>query len=53
MPLAKEKERGERREERGNTGETFVKKSFPRPFQKTLTGVLAVNGEYPKTLIEE
>jgi len=34
-------------------GKTFVNKSFPKPFQKTLTGVLAVNGEYQKILIEE
>jgi len=26
---------------------------FPRPFQKTLTWALAVNGECPKTLIEK
>jgi len=37
------KRRGGGRE--GGTGETFLKKSFPRPFQKTLNGSLAVNGE--------
>ncbi len=30
-----------------------MNKSFPKPFQKTLTGAFAVNGECPKTLIEK
>jgi len=33
------------KEESGGHGKTFVNKSFPMPFQKTLTVSLAVNGE--------
>jgi len=34
-------------------GKTFVHKSFPTPFQKTLTEALAVHGECLKILIKE
>jgi len=34
------------------TGNPFLKKRVPRPFQKTLTVILAVNGEYHKKNIK-
>jgi len=48
MKVTSKKERKDKRRGGEQTGKTFVNKSFPTPFQKTLTGEQSV--EFHKIL---